>query len=59
VQRMWFESFRAARGRGELVVIPPFPAARGHGVFSAPTGSPLWTAAVASFFRSQGVTLPF
>ena len=59
VVRMWFESFRAAGGRGELVVIPPFPAARGHGVFSAPTGTPLWTAAVASFFRSQGVTLPF
>lgn len=59
VVRMWFESFRAAGGRGELVVIPPFPAARGHGVFSAPTGTLLWTAAVASFFRSQGVTLPF
>jgi dienelactone hydrolase len=59
VVRMWFESFRAAGGRGELVVIPPFSAARGHGVFSAPTGTLLWTAAVASFFRSQGVTLPF
>ena len=59
VPRMWFESFRAAGGRGELVVIPPFPAARGHGVFSAQTGTPLWTAAVASFFRSQGVPLPF
>ena len=59
VPRMWFESFRAAGGRGELVVIPPFPAARGHGVFPAPTGTALWTAAVASFFRSQGVTLPF
>jgi len=59
VPRMWFESFRAAGGRGELVVIPPFPAARGHGVFPAATGTPLWTAAVASFFRSQGVTLPF
>ena len=59
VPRVWFESFRAAGGRGELVVIPPFPAARGHGVFPAPTGTPLWTSAVASFFRSQGVTLPF
>jgi dienelactone hydrolase len=59
VPRMWFESFRAAGGRGELVVIPTFPAARGHGVFPAATGTPLWTAAVASFFRSQGVTLPF
>ena len=59
VPRMWFESFRAAGGRGELVVIPPFPAARGHGVLPAATGTPLWTAAVASFFRSQGVTLPF
>jgi dienelactone hydrolase len=59
VPRMWFESFRAAGGRGELVVIPPFPAARGHGVFPAPSGTTLWTAAVASFFRSQGVALPF
>ena len=58
-QRLWFESFRAAGGRGELVVIPPFPERRGHGVFTSPAGEPLWTAAVAGFFRSQRIGLPF
>ena len=56
---LWFESFRAAGGRGELVLIPPFPERQGHGVFASPRGTPLWTAAVASFFRSQRLTLPF
>ena len=59
VQRLWFESFRAAGGVGELVVVPPFPAARGHGVFPSTAGTPLWTAAVARFFKSQGVAMPF
>jgi dienelactone hydrolase len=59
VPRMWFESFRAAGGRGELVVIPPFREARGHGVFPAPAGTPFWTAAVANFFSSQRISLPF
>jgi dienelactone hydrolase len=59
VQKLWFESFRAAGGRGELVVVPPFPERRGHGVFAAPAGVPLWTAAVAAFFKSQGLGLPF
>jgi dienelactone hydrolase len=59
VQKLWFESFRAAGGRGELVVVPPFPERRGHGVFSARAGVPLWTAAVAGFFKSQGLALPF
>jgi dienelactone hydrolase len=58
-QKLWFESFRSAGGRGELVVIPPFPERRGHGVFPAPHGEPLWTAAVSGFFRSQRITLPF
>ncbi len=59
VQKLWFESFRAAGGRGELVVVAPFPERRGHGVFSSPAGVPLWTAAVAAFFKSQGLALPF
>ena len=59
VQKLWFESFRSAGGRGELVVVPPFPVRRGHGVFPAPAGVPLWTAAVAAFFRSQRLALPF
>jgi dienelactone hydrolase len=59
VQKLWFESFRAAGGRGELIVEPPFPSARGHGVFPSFAGTPIWTAAVAAFFKSQGLTLPF
>jgi len=59
VQKLWFESFRAAGGRGELVVVPPFPERRGHGVFAARAGVPLWTAAVAGFFKSQELALPF
>ncbi len=59
VAKLWFESFRAAGGRGELVVAPPFPERRGHAVFSSPAGVPIWTAAVAAFFKSQGVGLPF
>ena len=57
--RLWFDSFRNAGGRGELVMIPPFPAARGHGVFPSTAGVPLWTPAVAKFFRAQNVALPF
>jgi dienelactone hydrolase len=59
VQRLWFESFRAAGGRGELVVVPPFPERRGHGLFPSPAGTPIWTAAVAGFFSAQGLTLSF
>ena len=59
VQKLWFESFRAAGGRGELVVAPPFPERRGHAVFSSPAGVPIWTAAVTAFFKSQGLGLPF
>ena len=58
-QRLWFRAFQDAGGRGELVVIPPFPAARGHGVFPSTAGVPLWTPAVAAFFRSQLIDLPF
>lgn len=59
VQKLWFESFRAAGGRGELVVIAPFPGARGHGVFPASAGKALWTPAVADFYRTQRLGLPF
>lgn len=59
VQKLWFESFRSAGGRGELVVIPPFPHARGHGVFPSSASVPIWTAVVAAFFMSQGLGLPF
>jgi dienelactone hydrolase len=59
MQRLWYESFRAAGGRGALVVVPPFPERRGHGVMPAPAGRPLWTAAVGAFFRSEGIGLPF
>lgn len=59
VQTLWFENFRSAGGRGELVVVAPFPAQRGHGVFPSGPGTPLWTAAVARFFTSQGIALPF
>jgi dienelactone hydrolase len=59
VQKLWYESFRSAGGRGELVVIPPFPHEQGHGVFPSSAGVPIWTAAVAAFFRSQALALPF
>lgn len=59
VQKLWFENFRAAGGRGELVVVPPFAERRGHGVFTARAGVPLWTAAVAAFYKTQGLDLPF
>ncbi|MEO8133337.1 MAG: CocE/NonD family hydrolase [Betaproteobacteria bacterium] len=58
-QKLWFESFRAAGGRGELVVVPPFPERSGHGVFPASAGVPLWTAAVARFYQAQRLGLPF
>ena len=59
VQKLWFESFRAAGGRGELVVAPPFRERRGHGVFPSAAGTPIWTSAVTGFFRSQALGLPF
>jgi dienelactone hydrolase len=58
-QKLWFDRFRAAGGRGDYVMVPPFPERRGHGVFPAPAGVPLWTAAVADFFKAQGIGLPF
>ena len=57
--KLWFESFRAAGGRGDFVMLPPFPEARGHGVYPSAAGTPLWTAAVATFFRAHQITLPF
>lgn len=59
VQRLWFESFQKAGGKGELFVAPPFPERRGHGVFSSPKGIPIWSPQVARFFRSQNIALPF
>jgi len=59
VQTLWFDSFRSGGGRGELVVVPPFPERDGHGVFPARAGIPLWTNAVKNFFRAQDITLPF
>jgi dienelactone hydrolase len=59
VQKLWFESFRSAGGRGELVVIPPFPAALGHGVMPSTRGIPLWTPTVSRFFATYGLGLPF
>lgn len=59
VQQLWFDHFRAAGGRGELVVTADFAQAQGHGVFPAAAGIPLWTGAVGKFFAAQGVALPF
>ena len=55
VQKIWFESFRSTGGRGELIVIPPFPERSGHGVFPSTSGIPLWTAAVSRFFATYGL----
>ena len=57
--RLWFDSFHKAGGRGEFVMLPPFPENRGHGVYPSTTGIPLWTGAVATFFRAQQISLPF
>lgn len=59
VQKLWFDSFRSTGGRGELIQVAPFAQARGHGVFPSAQGTPLWTAAVAEFFRAQSIGLPF
>jgi dienelactone hydrolase len=59
VQKLWFESFRSAGGRGELVVIPPFPERVGHGVMPSTRGTPLWTTAVSRFFASYNLPLAF
>jgi dienelactone hydrolase len=58
VQKLWFESFRLAGGRGELIVAAPFRQ-RGHGLFAQPAGAPIWTAAVERFFRSQRLAASF
>ena len=59
VQKLWFESFRKAGGKGELFVAPPYPERRGHGVFPSQKGIPIWTREVARFFRSQAIAMPF
>jgi len=57
--KLWFDSFRAGGGRGDFVMLPPFPENRGHGVYPSSAGTPLWTAAVATFFKAHQITLPF
>jgi dienelactone hydrolase len=57
--KLWFESFHGAGGRGDFVMIPPFPQNRGHGVYPSAAGTPLWTAAVATFFHAHQIALPF
>lgn len=59
VQKLWFDSFRNAGGKGELFVAPPFPERRGHGVFPSQKGIPIWTREVGKFFQSQKVAMPF
>lgn len=59
VQKLWFDSFSKAGGRGDLVVVPPFAQALGHGVFPSAAGTPLWTAAVTGFFKSQQLPMAF
>lgn len=59
VQKLWFDSFRKAGGKGELFVAAPFPERRGHGVFPSPKGIPIWTREVEKFFRAQNIALPF
>lgn len=59
VQQLWFDRFRAAGGRGELVQIPPFPSRLGHGVFPSRDGVRHWMPAVARFSQAQGLALGF
>lgn len=61
VQNLWFQSFRGAGGRGELVVVrQPFPWPQGHVVFGRhPEGVPIWSRAVSEFFASRRLSLPF
>ncbi len=58
-QKLWFDAFQRAGGRGELVVVPSFPSHLGHGVMPSVEGTALWTAAVARFFKTQSVVMPF
>jgi dienelactone hydrolase len=57
--RLWFGSFREAGGQGDFVMLPPFPERRGHGIYPSAAGTPLWTAAVATFFHAHQISLPF
>jgi hypothetical protein len=40
-------------------MLPPFPQNRGHGVYPSAAGTPLWTSAVTTFFRTHEIALPF
>jgi len=59
VQKLWFDSFRGGNPRAELIVVPPFAKARGHGVFTSTDGVALWSAAVRRFFANQAIAMPF
>lgn len=59
VRQQWFDAFKAGGGQGELVIVPPFPENRGHGVFPSKAGTPLWTAATRRFLRAYNVDMPF
>lgn len=58
-QQLYFDAFRRGGGRGELVIVPPFPHRQGHGVMPSQEGTALWTAAVARFLETQSIALPF
>ena len=58
-QKLWFSRFIEAGGRGDLVVVPPFPERRGHGVMPSPAGTVLWTSAVDGFLKARHVPMPF
>lgn len=58
-QKLWFDSFRNAGGRGELVVIAPFPERQGHGVFTSKEGVAWWAPAVRDFYKAYAIALPF
>lgn len=59
VRQMWFDAFKAGGGQGELVIVPAFAQNRGHGVFPAKAGVPLWTAATQRFLKAYKVDMPF
>jgi dienelactone hydrolase len=58
-QRLWYDAFRDAGGRGDLVQIPPFPSNLGHGVFTSAAGIKFWTPAVSKFFHDENIPLRF
>lgn len=51
--REWYRAFAAAGAPGTLVMQPPF-GSDGHGIFAAPAGLPIWTAAFDRFLTDIG-----